>query len=476
LDPHHSQFFFILGIGFYYLIDKTEESIRPRYMETVEESLNDTAHILSASLEEKLPFGSLNKDSLKLICYATLSPIFKNVNRRNFEARIYSLIKKETDLQVYVTDQEGYVIYDTEGYREGLDYSKFNDVYLTLKGKYGARSSKLQEDTKEGALFVAAPIRKNDKIIGVITVIKPKISIVPFIELAKEKFWRISLLVGLSIAIVFTILAYLMFRPIGKLSEYVSGLRNKTRTPFPKIGLKELELLGKEIDSLVGELEGKEYIENYIQTLTHEIKSPLSSILASAELIENHPEKSRQLTDNIHKEGKRIQRIIEQLLSLSSLEGKRFLPLREEVNLKDITKEIFDSLSIELESKQIRYRLTGDDISILGDKQYLTMAIQNLVRNSLDFAKVGDTIEVSILNIEDGSIELTVLDEGMKIPDFALSKISERFFSLPRPDTKHKSSGLGLSIVHQIAELHKAELKIKNRETDGVRATIHFNK
>lgn len=443
-------------------------------METVEESLNDTAHLLSASLEANFPANGLTSDIYKKICNQTLRPIFQNVKERNFEAKIYSLLKTEADIQTYVTDQNGIIIFDSEGYREGLDFSRFNDVFLTLKGRYGARSSKLVDNSKEGALFVSAPVRYQSKIIGVITIIKPKISVVPFIEVAKANFWRISLLVGFSIAIVFSLLAYLMFRPIGRLSHYVSALRNKSRIPFPKIGLKELELLGQEIDGLVTELEGKEYIENYLQTFTHEIKSPLSSILASAELIESHPDKIDQLTKNIYKEGKRIERIVEQLLSLSTLEGKRTILRNEEVNLFSICNEIFESHLAELELKGVTYQIDAQDIKILGSQEYLRIAIQNLIRNSLDFAKKGDNIIVSIERFEDDSVRLVILDQGVQIPEFALTKIKERFYSLPRPDTLQKSSGLGLSIVQQIVELHNGELTIKNRQDLGVEVVILF--
>ncbi|EMM70999.1 hypothetical protein LEP1GSC038_1662 [Leptospira weilii str. 2006001855] len=77
-------------------------------------------------------------------------------------------------MQLYVVDERGIVIYDSEGIRKGLDYSKKNDVYLTLQGKYGARSSPLTVSESDKGLFIAAPVRRNGKIIGAVTVIKPK--------------------------------------------------------------------------------------------------------------------------------------------------------------------------------------------------------------------------------------------------------------------------------------------------------------
>ncbi|WP_232227840.1 two-component system sensor histidine kinase CreC [Leptospira wolbachii] len=463
-------------MGFYYLIDKTEESIRPRYMETVEESLNDTAHILSAIVEERLEQNPRSYLKFQETLHSIFSPVFENTNKRSFNAKIYSLLKTNTDIQVYITNTKGIVVFDSEKYREGLDYSKFNDVYLTLQGKYGARSSKLIDKEGEGALFVASPIRNKNKTIGVLTVIKPKTGVIPFIDEAKRKFWRISLLVASAIAVLFSILAYLFFRPILRLSQYVSSLRRKEKVVFPKIGIRELNELGKKVDLLVEEIEGKKYIESYVQTLTHEIKSPLSSILASVELLHTHPNESERLTKNIQEEAKRIQNIIEQLLELSSLEGKKSISLEDNVILYDLVQEVLLNFQSEMEWKSIHVRIDCENKTweVKGNRNYLFLAIKNLIKNSIDFASENDTINIEIHKEPDNSLKLSVIDEGHKIPDYALTRVTEKFYSLPRPTNNRKSSGLGLSIVNQIVELHGGQLEIRNRDSHGVIVSIRF--
>ncbi|WP_425324557.1 two-component system sensor histidine kinase CreC [Leptospira vanthielii] len=459
-------------------MDKTEESIRPRYMETVEESLNDTAHILSAVVEEKLEQNPRTYLKFQETLHSLFSPVFENTNKRSFKAKIYSLLKTNTDIQVYITNEKGIVIFDSENYREGLDYSKFNDVYLTLQGKYGARSSKLLDTEGEGALFVASPIQYKNQIIGVLTVIKPKTGVIPFIDEAKRKFWRISLLVASAIAILFSVLAYLIFRPILRLSQYVSSLRKKEKVVFPKIGIRELNELGKEVDLLVEEIEGKKYIESYVQTLTHEIKSPLSSILAAVELLQTHPNESKRLTKNIQEEAKRIQNIIEQLLELSSLEGKKSISLDDKVLIYVLVEEVLSNFQSELQWKSIFVVIRCADTTweVKGNRNYLYLAIKNLIRNSIDFASENNTINIEIHKEPDNSIKLSVMDEGHKIPDYALTRVTEKFYSLPRPTNNRKSSGLGLSIVNQIVDLHGGKLEIKNREPRGVTVSIQFPK
>lgn len=447
-------------------------------METVEESLNDTAHILSAIVEERLEKYPNEFRNLSSSLHSLFSPVFKNINNRSFQAKIYSLLKTNADIQVYITDAKGIVIFDSEVYREGLDYSKFNDVYLTLQEKYGARSSKLIDTEGEGALFVASPIHYKNQIVGVLTVIKPKTGVIPFIEEAKRKFWRISLLVASAIAILFSLLAYLSFRPIIRLSKYVSSLRKKEKIVFPKIRIRELNELGKEVDLLVEEIEGKKYIESYVQNLTHEIKSPLSSILASVELLQSHPNESDRLTKNIHEEAKRIQKLIEQMLELTSLEGKKSISMDDEVSLFVLVSEVIQNFQSELEWKSIQVVIDCEDkmLEIKGNRNYLFLAIENLIRNSVDFANEKDTITIKIWEGSDQSLNLSVMDEGHLIPEFALTRVTEKFYSLPRPDNNRKSSGLGLSIVSQIVDLHGGHLEIQNRSPRGVKVSLFFPK
>ncbi|WP_082271346.1 two-component system sensor histidine kinase CreC [Leptospira interrogans] len=455
-------------MGYYYFVDKIEESIRPRYMEAVEESLNDTAHLLASLLEREF---SQKNDSLEKISERILSPMMQTTTERDLNSKIFEITKKKVDLQLYVTDERGIVIYDSEKLKKGQDYSKKNDVYLTLQGKYGARSSLLFGSEK--GLFVAAPIRKSGKIIGVLTVIKPKKSLIPFIESARKKFWNLSLYVALSIIILFISILYFLFSPIRKLSEYISALRFQKRVPFPKISIPEIRGLGEEMDRLFRELAGKEYVENYVQSMTHEIKSPLSSLLASSELIIENPDRLESLVSNIQLEGRRIQTILEKLLELSSLENQSQLEKKLNLNLQDVVQETVASSISEAVRKKIRFRELTETVYVEGNFFFLGMALRNLVQNALDFSNPGSEITVRC-GKENGFPFLEVEDSGPGIPSYALERIFEKFYSLPRPDTGRKSSGLGLAFVREIAKLHDAGLEVKNGTSTGVIARICF--
>lgn len=224
------------------------------------------------------------------------------------------------------------------------------------------------------------------------------------------------------------------------------------------------------------ELEGKKYVESYVQTLTHEIKSPLSSILASVELIESHPNEIHRLTKTIEAEAKRIQSLIDQLLELSSLEGKNSIELEDKIEMVPFLEQVIHRFEIELERKNLHVKkiFSNDTLQIKGNESYLRMAIENILRNSIEFANSNDQITIQLELVNQSYTKLIIADEGQSIPDFALSKLTEKFFSLPRPSDKRKSSGLGLSIVKEITDLHQAELTIRNLDPKGVEVSILF--
>ena len=113
----------------------------------------------------------------------------------------------------------------------------------------------------------------------------------------------------------------------------------------------------------------------------------------------------------------------------------------------------------------------GDRVEVPGERFLLAQAVSNLVQNALEFSPADGVVTVELAAAASG-IRLTVTDGGPGIPGYALERVFDRFYSLPRPDTGRKSSGLGLSIVREIARLHGGEVELANRSEGGARATL----
>jgi len=172
------SFVLVVGVGFYFLVDHILGELRPRYLEAVEEVLVDESNLLAAFLESQMRDAKIPVERLKAA--------FDRLGERSFSAKIYKLTKTKVDERLYVTDAQGRVVFDSEGRDEGQDFSQWRDVHLTLLGDYGARTSRDHpENPGSSVLHVAAPIRFDGKIVGVLTLRKPTASINFFLETAR---------------------------------------------------------------------------------------------------------------------------------------------------------------------------------------------------------------------------------------------------------------------------------------------------
>lgn len=134
------------------LVYSIVRDLEPRYREAAEDPLVDTARILAAVVATDLDDGRIDP--------ARLRSAFDEVYGQQFHARIYALDKTHVDMRVYITDRNGIVVFDSMGRDEGLNYSKWRDVRLTLQGDYGARTTRNdREDPNSSVMFVGAPIR-----------------------------------------------------------------------------------------------------------------------------------------------------------------------------------------------------------------------------------------------------------------------------------------------------------------------------
>ncbi|HMA64915.1 MAG: two-component system sensor histidine kinase CreC, partial [Fibrobacterota bacterium] len=447
--------------------------LRPHYLKSMEETLVDIATVLSSSVETLA-------DS-NVIPVNTIDAAFKRSLQKNLNARIYNLYKKNMNLRVYITDTAGIVLYDSDNKSIGMDFSRWNDVYLTLRGQYGKRSTRtMEDDPSSSVLYIGAPIIINEKIAGVLTVSKSTGSVGSFIDRAREKILIVGTAAGLTVFFVGLVLTIWVTGPIRKLTKYALNVKNEKVVTLPRLGLlskyghSEVGVLGAALEDMKTALEGKKYVEQYVQTLTHEIKSPLSAIRGASELLSENPpdDKKYQFLGNIVNESKRIQDIIDRLLQLSSLENRTVLKDPELINVSRMLDEIIESMIPAADKKRLYISVNGDSsISITGEVFLIRQALANLIQNAIDFSGTDGEIIIHISKLDKNCV-ISIKDQGTGIPEYAIEKIFERFYSLPRPDTKRKSSGLGLSFVHEVAALHGGSIRLVNNEKKGACAIL----
>jgi two-component system sensor histidine kinase CreC len=460
-------YFLIVGLAAYFLLNTFIAQLRPGVRQSVEEVMVDIANLLAEVVEREVVDGSVGEGEF--------AGEMRDFLRRELNADIWDLKKNHPSLRVYVTDRNGRLIYDSEGAEPGADYSQWRDVYLTLRGEYGARSTPLDPaDELSTVMHVAAPIKYRGEIVGVLTVAKPNSSVQPFIEISEQKMTRISLLlVGISL-LIGLFFAWWFTHSIRSLAQYARKISSGERAALPEIHESELAELGGAIERMRHELEGKGYVENYIHTLTHEMKSPLSAIKGAAELLQEDmaPAERGKFLLNILSETGRLQDMVSRMLDLALIEKRQSLQDITSVNLAGLVDEVLASKAVEIKTRNLRIQAAVPSaLAVRGERFLLRQALLNLVDNAIDFSHAGGAIVIN--GREYGNdCELAIIDGGPGIPEYAKERVFERFYSLPRPDSGRKSTGLGLSFVREVAVLHQGSISLENLPQGGLAARL----
>lgn len=456
----------IFGTAVYFLTYGFLGTIRIRYLEGVEEVLVDQARLLAGFVSSGMAQGSDYPQRLH--------KVFNKVYSEDFSALIYGLEKTTMDMRVYVTDSQGIVVFDSrDPHLAGADYSAWRDVLLTLRGEYGARTSHEDPDYPHAStLYVAAPVMHQGRIAGVLSVGKPTANINRFLSMARRQIARKSIAAAICVVVVSTMFMFFVFRPIKRLTDYANGVRMGKKTALPRLGSDEIGDMGRAFEQMRLALEGKAYVERYVQTLTHEIKSPVSAIVGAAELLEEEmpPDQRARFLSNIRKESERIRQLVDRLLALSAIEGMQALKQKEPVDLVALVNQVTDEIRPQLANTTLKLAMDLQAVDpVSGDPFLLRQAIFNLVQNAIDFSPDQGLISVRLFQ-RDSDLMLVVMDDGPGIPDFARPRVFDKFFSLHRPVSGEKSTGLGLNFVKEIADLHHGRIRLENRQRSGTRA------
>ena len=463
--------FVIVCAGVYYLVDWMVNDIRPRYLEALEEPMVDFAHILAAHIEQDA--------TRRLPDLTNLGRAFDAAYARTFSARIYELHKTKVSLRTYVTDRKGIVVFDSEDEYVGQNFSRWRDVRLTLAGEYGARSTRtVEEDPSTSTMYIAAPVHdRKGNIIGVVSVAKPTATIMQFVETAKAKIVTVGVATGLVIIVLSFLLLVWVTQPIARLTLYARQVRDNKKVTPPKLGAgSDIAQLGRAFEEMRDALEGKNYIERYVQTLTHELKSPLSSIKGATELLseEMPAERRAQFLTTIQKESTRIQHLVDRLLQLSSVEARKTLTNVESLQPAALLDDVLESLSASLQHKGIivnKHVEMDSDCVVRGERFLLFTALINLLQNAVNAAPPQSTVDIGI-TCSDNEVVFNIRNTGGHIPDYALEKIFDRFYSVPRPGSQRRGTGLGLPFVREVALLHGGNIDVHNFARNSVQAVL----
>ncbi|MFZ6645427.1 two-component system sensor histidine kinase CreC [Undibacterium sp. TJN25] len=467
-------YFLIVGLATLVVQQVFLKEVKPAVRQAMEATLVDTANILAELAANDMKNGH--------IADGEFAAHIREYSQRSINARIWGLNKSQLDYRVYVTDKKGIVVFDSTGAAVGKDYSRWNNVYETLRGKYGARSTRENAaDESSSVMHVAAAIMDGKHLLGVLTVAKPNNSLQP--ALSKSAGIILSWSTGLIIVslLIGGLMTWWVSNTLSRLQSYARAVTAGERAEPPTRGPQEIIELGRRLEGMRQQLEGKQYVENTMHALTHELKSPLAAIRGAAELLTDERKDSvpfemqQRFLSNIREQTQRLSQLVEKMLALAALENRRALENPEAIDMQVLVQEVMLLMEATAQDAHVELNLIEGEarLFIRGDRLLLKQACVNLVDNAISFSAAGSRISMA-LNTSRQRLNICVRDQGAGIPEYALPRIFERFYSLPRPNGKAKSTGLGLCFVREIAHLHKGQISLNNAEGGGVTAILEL--
>ena len=210
---------------------------------------------------------------------------------------------------------------------------------------------------------------------------------------------------------------------------------------------------------------------DFVANISHELKTPIGALSLLSEAVlgaKNDPEAVEKFATRMQMESKRLTDLVQEIINLSRLQDSDPLSVPSELHIQDLINEAIDQSQVTADSRHIVVSHSDSvDGVILGDREQLIMAIQNLIENAINYSPERTKVTVTS-TLEDGIIDISVTDQGIGIPDSDLDRIFERFYRVdPARSRLTGGTGLGLSIVKHVALKHGGEVKVWSSENVG---------
>lgn len=374
----------------------------------------------------------------------------------------------EVDARTRITRiaQDGKVLYDSRGDESTLDNHK-DRVEVREALKNGVGEDIRMSDTVGKELYYYAVLLDDG------TVLRVARNMDSLISTAIQIFPVMAVIAAIVLAFVYILGRWQtarLIRPINEL-DIEHPLDNEIYEELDPL-LEAIDKQNKEKDAVANMR--KEFSAN----VSHELKTPLTSISGYAEIMKNglvKPEDIQNFSERIYKEARRLITLVEDIIKLSKLDEESVELEKEEVNLYDMTREIVSRLSMQSSAKHVRMILEGESVTYTGIRQILDEMIYNICENAIKYNHPGGSVSIWVGNTLEGP-KVSVTDTGIGIPEEHLERVFERFYRVDKSHSKEiGGTGLGLSIVKHGALLHQAKVSMDSTVGEGTRISILFS-
>ena len=377
---------------------------------------------------------------------------------------------EDSSLRVTLIDLEGNVIFDNQLDESEMENHASREEFKEAKENGYGISKRYSSTLLKTFYYVAYKLDNN--IIRVSKVADSTLYIL-FINL-----WPLYI-VAIVLIICSILLGFLLSKKI------VDPINNiNLEHPLENNKYKEIEPLLIRIEAQKNELmkENEEVLnaskvrQEFTSNVSHELKTPLHVISGYAELIKEGIVKDsdvKEFGEKIYSEASRMSKLVEDIMKISKLESDKTIE-KTQLKLKNIVVAIVDSLMIEADKKNVKFKLSLNDCSINGNYDSIYSLIFNLVDNAIKYNKTNGKITIKLQEVSNNVI-LSVKDTGIGIPKEDLDRIFERFYRVDKSRSKDSGgTGLGLAIVKHSLIVNNATIKVESELKKGSTFTVTF--
>ncbi len=375
------------------------------------------------------------------------------------------------EIRATLIDGEGTVLYDSDA-DAGIMDNHSTRIEVQEAKKHGFGAAFRDSETFEGKSFYYAR-QLQDKMI---------------VRLSKSEYSQLDLYinifpfivgVGTVMCIICTILAYfLKYRVIGTgcnillgSGAYSAGLSgNSVYDELAPV----METIRSHHENILKDVQMR---QEFTTNVTHELKTPLTSILGYSELIEQEMvsgDEIKEISTKIKMNSERLLSMINNVIRLSELDGTKEKVLLGPVQLNDVALNCVNMLKINAVKSDVNITYMGQPVSIIADRGMIEELVMNLCDNAIRYNRKKGRVIVSTYT-EDGRGVLSVEDTGIGIPETSCNRVFERFYRVDKSRSKESGgTGLGLAIVKHIVAIHKADIELNSKEGSGTTVKVIF--
>lgn len=375
----------------------------------------------------------------------------------------------EDNKRITYVSPSGEVMFDTEAEASELDNHANREEIKTAMENGSGMSIRYSKTLTEKTVYYALRLKDGS-----------------VLRISTKQYTVFTILMGLlqPFLVVMVIAVIISLILAMRISKSITKPINEIDLDNPQSSevYSELQPLLRKIETqkqtIIKEAEEKNaFRREFTANISHELKTPLTSISGFAELMKEGGTPDELVMDfssSIYDEAQRLISLVSDIIKLSELDEKNIGYDKENVDLYLLSEEVVKRLAAEAEKHAISMTVTGDHAQIYGIKKILFEIIYNLCDNAIKYNRENGSVKVNVLK-RNGVTELTVNDTGVGIPSEHCERVFERFYRVDKSHSKNVGgTGLGLAIVKHGVIYHNADIRLKSEVGKGTSITIIF--